>query len=113
MVGDWLCERVKFSKERASTSFGAFFYIPDIKDAYPGLDLERLALFIARVVKHAVYEEEVSLKFFATDSRRDIIRDNQFFLEVLRLLRTYFSGSFGRGIAVGGPCSPFLMNRFF
>ncbi len=91
---------------------GHFFYITDIKDAYPGLDLERLALFITRVVKHAAYEEEVSLKFFATDSRRDIIRDDSFFREVLGLLQTYFSGSFGRGLAVGGPSSPFLMNLF-
>lgn len=91
---------------------GHFFYITDIKDAYPGLDLERLALFITRVVKHAAYEEEVSLKFFATDSRRDIIRDDSFFREVLGLLQTYFSGSFGRGLVVGGPSSPFLMNLF-
>ena len=91
---------------------GRFFYITDIKDAYPGLDLERLALFIARVVKRAVYEEEVSLKFFATDPRRDIIRDDLFFQEVFGLLRMYFSGSFGRGLAVGGPSAPFLMNLF-
>ncbi len=91
---------------------GRFFYITDIKDAYPSLDLERLALFITRVVKHTEYEEEISLKFFGVDPRKDLIRDDPIFREVLGLLRMYFSGSYGDGLAVGGPSSPFLMNLF-
>lgn len=91
---------------------GKFFYITDLKDAYPSVSLEKLALFITYLVHNAEYRDDVSLKFFETDERRESLRDDLSFLEVLDMLRRNFAGPDGTGLAVGGPLSPYLMNLY-
>lgn len=91
---------------------GKFFYITDLKDAYPSVSLENLALFITYLVRNADYRDDVSLKFFERDERRRSLRNDLSFPEVLDVLKRNFAGPDSSGLAVGGPLSPYLMNLY-
>ncbi|MFZ1684644.1 MAG: reverse transcriptase domain-containing protein, partial [Candidatus Zixiibacteriota bacterium] len=91
---------------------GKYFYITDLKNAYPSVDLERLALIIVFLARFNEYREDISLKFFAEDARREAIRDDPLYKEMLAFLSLNFAGLYGRGLAVGGPLSPDLMNLY-
>ncbi len=91
---------------------GKFFYITDLKNAYPSVDLERLALIIVFLSEYAEYDLRMSLKFFLEDERTGILREDPLYQEILLLLRCHFAGLFGKGLAVGGPLSPYLMNLY-
>jgi hypothetical protein len=93
---------------------GKFFYVTDLKDAYPSIDLERLALFLTFLFhykEHAI-GGNVSLKFFMWSDGHDRIRQDPLFGQLLTLLQCHFSGLHGKGLAIGGPLSPYLMNLY-
>jgi hypothetical protein len=90
---------------------GRFFYITDLKGAYPSVDLERLALIIVFLAGYAEYDLAMSLKFFYEDEKR-ALKEDPLFQKILVLLKCHFSGLYGRGLAVGGPLSPYLMNLY-
>lgn len=91
---------------------GRFFYVTDLKDAYPRLPLDRLALLLVFLERYTEYQEDVSLCFFADDDRSERLRHDPLYTETLSFLRAYFAGPRGTGLAVGGPLSPYLMNLF-
>ena len=91
---------------------GKFFYITDLRNAYPSIDLERLALFVVYLARYDEYQFEVSLKYFSKDERREMIRDDPLYPEMLEFLTLNFAGLYGKGLAVGGPLSPYLMNLY-
>lgn len=91
---------------------GKFFYITDLKNAYPSVDLERLALIIVFLSEYAEYDLRMSLKFFLEDDRKELLKDDPLFQEILLLLQYHFAGLYGKGLAVGGPLSPYLMNLY-
>lgn len=88
-----------------------FFYITDLKSAYPSVDLERLALLVTFLARSADYASDISLLFF-TDGDTKELRETPLFREMLDLLVCHFSGMYGKGLAVGGPLSPYLMNLY-
>lgn len=91
---------------------GKFFYITDLKDAYPSVDLERLALLLVFIDRFEEYSSEISLRYFADDENKDVLKLDPLYQEILSLLRRFFSGVRGQGLAVGGVLSPFLMNLY-
>ncbi len=93
---------------------GKFFYVTDLKDAYPSVDLERLALLLTFLFHYKEYaiEGEVSFKFFICSDGHDRIRRDPLYGQLLTLLRCHFSGLHGKGLAIGGPLSPYLMNLY-
>ena len=91
---------------------GKFFYITDLRNAYPSVDLERLALIIVFLSEYAEYDLRMSLKFFLDDERKELLKEDPLFQEILLLLRYHFAGLYGKGLAVGGPLSPYLMNLY-
>jgi hypothetical protein len=90
---------------------GRFFYITDLKDAYPRVNLTSLALFLTYLFRKEG-NVEVSIKFFSMDPNRAQLFHDPLFPRMLGFLRVYFSGQHGEGIAVGGPLSPYLMNLY-
>jgi len=93
-------------------SRGKFFYITDLKNAYPSVDLERLALLVVFLSQYAEHDLTMSLKFFVADERKEMLRETPLFQEILSLLTCHFAGLYGVGLAVGGPLSPYLMNLY-
>lgn len=91
---------------------GTCFYITDLVDAYANVSLERLALFITFLIRYEDYADQHSLGWFGKDERVDGITDDWMYEPVLGFLRSHFSGQFGRGLAIGGPLSPYLMNLY-
>lgn len=93
-----------------------FFYVTDLKEAYPSIDLERLALLLTFLFRYEEYavrvDGNISLKFFARSDSHDLIRRDPLFGPILMLLRCHFSGLYGIGLAIGGPLSPYLMNLY-
>ena len=90
---------------------GRFFYITDLKHAYPSVDLERLALLVTFLFNPEEYAEDISLLFFA-DGDMNALRETPLYWQILGLLECYFSGMYGKGLAIGGPLSPYLMNLY-
>jgi hypothetical protein len=66
-------------------------------------------VFIDRFEK---YSSEISLRYFADDENKDVLKLDSLYQEILSLLRRFFSGVRGQGLAVGGVLSPFLMNLY-
>jgi hypothetical protein len=91
---------------------GKFFYITDLKNAYPSIDLERLALLVVYLARYDEHQFEVSLKYFSENERKETIRDDPLYPEMLAFLTLNFAGLYGKGLAVGGPLSPYLMNLY-
>ncbi len=92
---------------------GRFFYITDFANAYPSVDLVRLAVLIVYIKRHNVYGLEMSLRMLGQN--RVLVRELQedpLFLSILAFLESYCSGQYGRGLAVGGPRSPYLFNLY-
>lgn len=93
-------------------SKGKFFYITDLRDAYSSVDLERLALLLVFLDQYRQFDETISLKFFAEDGEKDKLRALPVYREMRSFLQCHFAGIHGKGIAVGGPLSPYLMNLY-
>lgn len=93
-------------------SKGKFFYITDLRDAYPSVDVERLALLLVFLGSFREYRDSISLKYFAECVDKEQIRKSSEFREMVSFLRRFFAGIHGKGIAVGGPLSPYLMNLY-
>ncbi|MBU6388472.1 hypothetical protein KGQ72_01170 [Patescibacteria group bacterium] len=92
---------------------GRFFYITDVSNAYPSIDLERLAILIVYIKKYYEYGPNFSLSAFGQNaSFRDQVRRDWLFPPVHAFLESFCSGMHGQGLAVGGPLSPFLFNLY-
>ncbi len=91
---------------------GKCFYITDLVNAYANVSLPRLALFITFLMRYEDYVDEVSLSWFALDERTEVLAEDWAYRPVLSFLRAHFAGQFGRGLAIGGPLSPYLMNLY-
>jgi len=99
-------------KNARQHQMGKCFYITDLVDAYANVSLERLALFIAFLVRYEDYVSEVSLDRFGQADRTDILAEDWAYQPVLSFLQAHFGGLRGRGLAIGGPLSPYLMNLY-
>lgn len=89
-----------------------YFYITDLRDAYPSVSLERLARFLVFLARYEEYVDRFSLRWFARDDRTVAIEEDEVYLPMLNFLRVHFSGRLGEGLAIGGPLSPYLMNLY-
>lgn len=90
-----------------------FFYITDIGNAYPSVDLERLAGLIVYIWKYSLHRVDFSLPILGQrSSLPDELRSDALFPPVYTFLKFFCSGLYGNGLSVGGPLSPFLFNLF-
>lgn len=88
------------------------FYITDLVRAYESVDIARLAEIITLLIWYEDYADSVSLGRFAEDDRTDLLTQDRVYPTLLRFLEQHFAGPYGRGLAVGGPLSPYLMNLY-
>lgn len=88
------------------------FYITDLFDAYGHVSIERLALFTTFILRYEDYFDVLSLGWFGLDDRVECLMDDWAFDPIQSFLQTHFAGQYGRGLAVGGPLSPYLMNLY-
>lgn len=92
---------------------GKFFYVTDIWNAYPSVDLERLAALIVYIRKYSEYKVDFSLFMLGqSPSLSGELRSDVLFPPMHTFLKVFCSGIHGQGLAVGGPMSPFLFNLF-
>ncbi len=92
---------------------GKFFYITDVKDAYPSVDLERLAALVVYVRRYHEYKLDFSLRALGQNpALAGELREDRLFPSVLAFLESFCSGPRGEGLAVGGPLSPYLFNLY-
>ena len=92
---------------------GRFFYITDIWNAYPSVDLEKLAGLIVYIRKYDVHRADFSLSMLGQRSLLlEELKDDALFPLLSAFLKFFCSGMYGRGLAVGGTLSPYLFNLF-
>jgi len=92
---------------------GKFFYIADIWNAYPSVDLERLTVLIVYIRKYDEYKFDFSLSMLGQNYlfQHELTGDS-LYPSVHAFLESYCGGIRGRGLAVGGPLSPYLFNLY-
>lgn len=88
------------------------FYITDLFDAYGNVSMERLALLITFLLRYDDYAIDISLGWFGLNDQIERLTDDWAYDPILSFLRAHFAGQYGRGLAVGGPLSPYLMNLY-
>ncbi|MBI4065621.1 hypothetical protein HY412_00300 [Candidatus Kaiserbacteria bacterium] len=92
---------------------GKFFYIVDIRNAYPSVDLVRLTVLIVYVVKYSKYSADFSLSRLGQNALLvDELCGDPLFTSVHAFLESFCAGLHGIGLAVGGPLSPYLFNLY-
>ncbi len=89
-----------------------YFYITDLRDAYPSVSLERLARFLVFLARYEEYVDFYSLRWFGRDDRTIALEEDDVYQPMLQFLQVHFGGEFGQGLAIGGPLSPYLMNLY-
>lgn len=80
--------------------------------AYPSLNLEKLAILLVYIKKYEHYCTELSIKKVANGIDVDEIENDPLYLGMLTFLECFCSGIHGKGIAIGGTISPYLMNLY-
>lgn len=92
---------------------GRFFYVSDIRDAYPNVDLERLAALIVYIRRHDEYGDEFPLAALGSSiAVVNRLKEDSLYPSVLAFLESFCSGVRGEGLAVGAPMSPYLFNLY-
>lgn len=89
---------------------GKYFYITDLKKAYENVDIKKLTAILIYIFKYDYYRVDFDI-FRMWYHYEEIYNDKDFiFLE--GILLESFSGMYGKGLAFGGPASPFLLNLY-
>ena len=92
---------------------GKFFYTTDFAHAYPSVDLERLSLLLTFIFRHEEYGIYYSVDQFARNELAHYaMRCDPLFPRMQGFIAFAFGGLYGKGLAVGGPLSPLLLNLY-
>lgn len=92
---------------------GEFFYTTDFAHAYPSVDLERLTLLLVFIARHTEYCVDYSIAQFARNELAHFaIRSDPLYQVMHGFVAFAFGGLYGKGLAVGGPLSPMLLNLY-
>lgn len=91
-----------------------YFYITDFEEAYKNLDLESLAAIFVYIFKHEYYS---GMGYGLHDLARTFlllpeIEVDPVFQEMKSFVQIAFGGHGGKGLAFGGPLSPFVFNLY-
>lgn len=90
-----------------------FSYITDFRDAYPSVDLHRLATLLVFIFKHETYRADYSVRSFAKNELAQYAMETDpLFPHMFTFVQFTFGGMYGKGLAVGGPLSPYLLNLY-
>lgn len=90
-----------------------FFYITDFKDAYPSVDLRRLAALLVFIFKYDRYRSDYSVRQFGRNELAQYAMETDpMFEDMFSFVRMAFGGLHGEGLAVGGRLSPYLLNLY-
>lgn len=88
-------------------------YITDFKDAYPSLDLHRLTILLVFIFKYETYGHIYTIRHFGRNELAHYaIETDPMFGQWESFVQMAFGGYRGRGLAIGGPLSPFLLNLY-
>jgi hypothetical protein len=92
---------------------GEFFYTTDFAHAYPSVDLDRLSLLLTFIFRHEEYSVHYSVDQFARNELAHFaLRSDPLFPRMQSFVAFAFGGMHGKGLAVGGPLSPMLLNLY-
>lgn len=90
-----------------------FFYVTDLRNAYPSVDLRRLAILLFYIEHYDYYEVDFSLRQFSQNELAQYeVSTNPSFQKMEGFVQIAFGGYGGQGLAVGGPLSPYLLNLY-
>lgn len=98
---------------------GKFFYITDVKDAYPSIDLDLLAALIIYILKYDEYKIDFPISLLQDNIKGEKSAWGYHFIEhdplygaMCAFLQSFIGGFSGEGLAIGGPASSFLLNLY-
>lgn len=92
-----------------------FFYITDIAHAYPSVDLDRLTKLLTLVFRYESYQLDsgYSIRWFASNPlAQEMMISDPMYDRMREFVRIAFAGAEDRGLAIGGPLSPYLLNLY-
>ena len=90
-----------------------FCYITDFADAYPSVDLHRLTTLLVFIFKHSVYGIDYAVRTFARNELAQFAMEaDLLFPKMYSFVQFAFGGLYGKGLAVGGTLSPYLLNLY-
>lgn len=90
-----------------------FFYITDLRNAYPSIDLRRLAILLFYIEHYDYYKADFSLRQLAQNELAQYeVSTDPSFQQTEGFVQIAFGGYRGQGLAVGGPLSPYLLNLY-
>lgn len=90
-----------------------FFYITDFREAYPSVDLRRLAILLTYIEYYDYYRVDYSLRTFSLNELAQYeVSCDPAFQQMEGFVQIAFGGLYGKGLAVGGRLSPYLMNLY-
>lgn len=90
-----------------------FFYITDLRNAYPSIDLKRLAILLVYIEHYDYYKADFGLHHLALNELAQFeVSCDPSFEKMYGFVQIAFGGFQGKGLAVGGPLSPYLLNLY-
>lgn len=93
--------------------WGRYFYLLDLWNAYPSVDLDRLAQLLVFIKAFRSYEVDYSFSMLGRNPfLEQELRADPLCAPMLAFLETYCAGLYGKGLAVGGLISPQLFNWY-
>jgi hypothetical protein len=89
------------------------FYVTDFAHAYQSVDLERLTLLLVFLARYPYYRSDYTVEKFAKNELAHFaMRTDPMHAPMRYLVARLFAGMYGKGLAVGGPLSPMLLNLY-
>ncbi len=92
-----------------------FFYVTDLKEAYPSLDLHRLTTLLVFIFNYERYSDYRVHQLSQNESLQFELNCDPLFEKMFAFVMIAFAGPIGpkgNGLAVGGPLSPLLLNLY-
>jgi hypothetical protein len=90
-----------------------FYYVTDLKSAYPSVDLHRLTILLVFIFKYRTYKDEYGIRYFGRNELAHFAMETDLaFAQWESFVKMAFGGLGGHGLAVGGPLSPYLLNLY-
>ena len=92
---------------------GEYFYITDFAHAYPSVDLERLTILLVFIFRYTTYGSDYTIESLERNElAKFAMRTDTVYGPMLSFVHFAFGGFAGKGLAVGGNLSPYLLNLY-
>jgi len=92
---------------------GEYFYITDFAHAYPSVDLERLTVLLVFIFSYSTHGVDYTIESLERNElAKFAMRSDALYNPMLSFVHFAFGGFAGKGLAVGGNLSPYMLNLY-